>query len=67
MNKVDANRPPYINFSSRSTNRQLNMATSNEGVRYAGKVTIVTGGAQGIGRGCVEVFGNLRFSFFLLS
>ena len=33
------------------------MAT--EGFRYKDKVTIVTGGAQGIGQGCVEVFGSL--------
>ena len=35
------------------------MATSDEGVRYRDKVTIVTGGAQGIGRACVETFGKL--------
>ena len=38
------------------------MATAaDEGVRYRDKVTIVTGGAQGIGRACVEVFGKLLF------
>ena len=30
----------------------------NEGVRYKDKITIVTGGSSGIGRGCVEVFGK---------
>ena len=28
-----------------------------ESLRYKDKVTIVTGGSKGIGRGCVEVFG----------
>lgn len=32
------------------------MASGDDGVRYRGKVTIVTGGSQGIGRGCVELF-----------
>ena len=36
------------------------MATSDEGVRYRNKVTIVTGGARGIGRACVELFGKLN-------
>ena len=27
-------------------------------LRYKDKVTIVTGGSSGIGRGCVEVFGE---------
>ena len=30
----------------------------DEGVRYKDKITIVTGGSSGIGRGCVEVFGE---------
>ena len=34
------------------------MATSDEGVRLRDKVTIVTGGASGIGRSCVELFGK---------
>ena len=34
-------------------------ATSDEGVRYRDKVTIVTGGANGIGRACVELFGKV--------
>ena len=38
------------------------MATSDEGVRYRNKVTIVTGGARGIGRACVELFGKFLFS-----
>ena len=42
------------------------MATSDEGVRYRDKVTIVTGGAQGIGRACVEAFGKLLFLGFQL-
>ena len=29
-----------------------------ESLRYKDKVTIVTGGSKGIGRGCVEVFGE---------
>ena len=29
-----------------------------EALRYKDKVTIVTGGSKGIGRGCVEVFGK---------
>lgn len=32
------------------------MATTTEGVRYKDKVTVVTGGAQGLGQACVEVF-----------
>ena len=38
------------------------MATvaADEGVRYRDKVTIVTGGANGIGRACVELFGKLE-------
>ena len=35
-----------------------------EALRYKDKVTIVTGGSKGIGRGCVEVFG--KFFFFCL-
>ena len=38
------------------------MTTSDEGVRYRNKVTIVTGGARGIGRACVELFGKFLFS-----
>ena len=35
-----------------------------EALRYKDKVTIVTGGSKGIGRGCVEVFGKLlHFAF----
>ena len=35
------------------------MATvTDEGVRYRNKVTIITGGASGIGRACVELYGN---------
>ena len=33
------------------------MSTADEGVRYRDKVTIITGGASGIGRACVELFG----------
>ena len=33
----------------------------DEGVRYKDKVTIVTGGSSGIGKGCVEVFGEFVF------
>jgi len=29
--------------------------------RYADKVTIITGGSKGIGKGCVQIFGRLRF------
>ena len=35
-------------------------AATDEGVRYRDKVTIVTGGANGIGRACVEMFGKCR-------
>ena len=37
-----------------------------ESLRYKDKVTIVTGGSKGIGRGCVEVFGmyTLYYSIF---
>ena len=38
------------------------MATTDEGVRYRNKVTIVTGGARGIGRACVELFGKFLFT-----
>ena len=31
-----------------------------EALRYKDKVTIVTGGSKGIGRGCVEVFGKIQ-------
>ena len=34
-------------------------AASDEGVRYRDKVTIVTGGSNGIGRACVELFGKI--------
>ena len=40
------------------------MAT--EGVRYKDKVTIVTGGSQGLGQGCVEVFGSLFYSVAIM-
>ena len=38
----------------------LNFGTGimTEQLRYKDKVTIVTGGSKGIGRGCVEVFGK---------
>ena len=35
------------------------MATTDEGVRYRDKITIVTGGAGCIGRACVEQFGKI--------
>ena len=35
-------------------------AAADEGVRYRDKVTIVTGGANGIGRACVELFGKIH-------
>ena len=34
-----------------------------ETLRYKDKVTIVTGGSKGIGRGCVEVFGKIQKLF----
>ena len=37
--------------------RQVRAAMA-EALRYKDKVTIVTGGSSGIGRGCVEVFGK---------
>ena len=40
------------------------MATTDEGVRYRNKVTIVTGGARGIGRACVELFGTFNHGTF---
>ena len=37
-----------------------------ETLRYKDKVTIVTGGSKGIGRGCVEVFGKIQtYSYFM--
>ena len=44
----------------------LNMASTVEGFRYKDKVTIVTGGAQGIGRACVEVFGKVLVIYKVL-
>ena len=39
-----------------------------ESLRYKDKVTIVTGGSKGIGRGCVKVFGkNILQLPFLVS
>ena len=35
------------------------MDTSKDGYRFYDKVVLVTGGADGIGRGCVDVFGKL--------
>ena len=29
------------------------------GLRYKDKVTVITGGSKGIGKGCVEVFGKI--------
>ena len=38
-----------------------------EGLRYKDKVTIVTGGSSGIGKGCATVFGKCNcFTFSLL-
>lgn len=31
---------------------------ADAGVRYRDKVTVVTGGSTGIGKGCVQVFGT---------
>ena len=33
-----------------------------EAQRYKDKVTIVTGGSKGIGRGCAEIFGKSIFN-----
>ena len=35
-----------------------------EGLRYKDKVTIVTGGSSGIGKGCATVFGKCNYSTF---
>lgn len=37
-----------------------------EGLRYKDKVTIVTGGSSGIGKGCATVFGKYNRSIYLL-
>lgn len=32
-----------------------------EALRYKDKVTIITGGSKGIGKGCVQVFGEYAY------
>ena len=36
-------------------------------MRYKDKITIVTGGSSGIGKGCVEVFGEFYQKFKFLA
>ena len=36
-------------------------------MRYKDKITIVTGGSSGIGKGCVEVFGELTCNILFYS
>ena len=39
------------------------METSRDGLRMLDKIVLVTGGCDGIGRGCINVFGDRFFNF----